>query len=215
MVLSESRFPGETMDYEHDLFISYCRVGETQKWLSSIFVPLLEEQLHLSLGRKPNIYFDDQIRSGGTWPVELGQALGRSRALLALWSRPFLNSDWCAREVATMRAREHALNLRTAQNPSGVISISVIHNGPPPEGLAEIQYFEIAPFYNTRMRPDSALMEAFNDRLREEADDLAAVIENAPPFDPAWPTDTAAEFFEAFRRPGSLSQTTNPRYTEQ
>lgn len=201
------------MDYEHDLFISYSRTGATHTWLKNIFVPVLEERLEFALGRPASIFFDDKVRSGGTWPVEIGQALGASRAMLALWSRPFLNSDWCAREMAIMRAREEAFGMRSPANSDGLIAIWTIHNGPPPGPLALIQNIEIVPYFNTRMRPDSARMEDFYEQICAEETDLAAMIDAAPPFDPNWPSGAAEAFFEEFHRAEHLSQDTNPRYT--
>lgn len=96
-------------DYDHDIFISYSRVGATSVWLERHLVPMLSERLELELGRTPSIFFDKALSAGGTWPVELGRKLARSRILMALWSKPYLTSSWCAREMAVMRAREDKL----------------------------------------------------------------------------------------------------------
>ena len=201
-------------DYEYDIFISYSRVGATSDWLKRHVVPILEELLYLELGRKAKVFHDGALSAGGTWPSELGQVLGRSRVLLALWSKPFLASDWCARELAVMRAREESLNLRSATRPNGTIAISVIHDGDtvPPE-LAMIQKFEIKDFYNTRMHPQSPLLEGLYEALRVKVPDLAAMIEAAPPFQDHWPQEAAEAFFEAFHQHQAARQASPPRFS--
>ena len=177
-------------------------------------VPMLSERLELELGRDASIYFDSALSAGGTWPVQLGQALARSRILLALWSKPYLTSEWCARELAIMRAREDKLNLRSPAKPNGTIFISVIHDGETmPDTLNMIQTSEIKEFYNTRMAPDSRKAEGLMDRLTGIAPDLASMIEAAPPYQVHWEQETADAFFQAFHAKAGASQTTKPRYT--
>ena len=90
------------MDYTHDIFISYRRHNETRDWISEHFVPLLELRVEQELVRKPKIFVDTQLESGGSWPVDLANALGGSRILIALWSGNYLASAWCAHEFAHM-----------------------------------------------------------------------------------------------------------------
>ncbi|MFK7743669.1 MAG: TIR domain-containing protein [Roseobacter sp.] len=202
------------MAYEHDIFISYSRVGATSSWLEKHLVPMLEERLNLELGRRSSIFFDKELSTGGTWPVDLGHHLGRSRILLALWSKPFLHSDWCAREISIMRAREQSLQLRTPENPNGTIAISVIHDGENmPHELGMIQQFEIKDYYNTRMTRESALAEALYERISDEAVSLARMIENVPPFQEEWPLEAADAFFDEFFQSTPMRQTAPPRFS--
>ncbi|MEM7360715.1 MAG: toll/interleukin-1 receptor domain-containing protein [Pseudomonadota bacterium] len=201
-------------DYKNDLFISYNRIGDTAEWLEKHLVPMLKERLDLELGRDSEVFYDGQLASGGTWPAELGIELGRSRVLLALWSKPFLNSKWCAREVAIMRAREDRLHLRSTANPKGTIAISVIHDGETlPHELSMIQKFEIKEFYNTRMVRGGNLAEGLFQRISEEAVNLAAMIENAPPFQQDWLQEAAEAFFETFYQGERVGQTAPPRFS--
>lgn len=112
-----------------------------------------------------------------------------------------------------MWSRERGLNLRSPENRGGLIAISIIHNGPPPQQLNNIQTFEINEFYNTRMVEGGALAEGLNQRLMAEAEDLAAMIEAAPPFRSEWPIEAAEEFFAAHHRREATSQTTKPRFS--
>ena len=157
-------------DYRHDIFISYSRVGATSQWLERHLVPMLSERLELELGRDASIYFDSALSAGGTWPVQLGQALARSRILLALWSKPYLTSEWCARELAIMRAREDKLNLRSPAKPNGTIFISVIHDGETmPDTLNMIQTSEIKEFYNCLLYTSPSPRDATLSRMPSSA----------------------------------------------
>lgn len=201
-------------DYHNDIFISYSRVGATSEWLRRHLVPMLSERLELELGREPSIFFDNALNAGGTWPVELGRELARSRVLLALWSKPYLTSHWCAREMAIMRARENSLNLRSPHNPNGTIFISIIHDGETmPDTLEMIQKSEIKEFYNTRMVTGGQKAEGLMERLTTLAPDLATMIEAAPPYRSQWEHETADAFFQAFHDQIGASQTSTPRYT--
>lgn len=206
---------GESMaDYEHDIFISYSRVGATTDWLERHLVPMLSERLTLDLGRDANIFFDRELEAGDTWPATLGHKLAKSRVLLALWSKPFLQSKWCVREVAIMRARENALNLRSAENSKGIVAISIIHDGETvPPDLDMIQRFEIKSFYNTRMTPESTLCEGLYERIMEEAKHLAKMIEAAPTFQEHWPEETADAFFQTFYQSQHVGQIAPPRFS--
>src|SRR6478609_2128376 len=100
------------MSYQHDIFISYRRNSETYVWIMEHFVPLLQLRVELELGRKPDIFVDNQIDSGTSWPASLGVALGGSRVLIALWSANYLASVWCAAELSHMLGRELEAKLR-------------------------------------------------------------------------------------------------------
>ena len=96
------------LDYTYDVFISYPRRGETSVWVQTHFEPALRHCLALELDRDPKIYFDQKLKPGATWTIELGRKLARSRVLVSLWTRNYLRSEWCALELA------HMLGLWTA-----------------------------------------------------------------------------------------------------
>src|SRR5687767_2921927 len=105
------------MGYTHDIFISYRRNPETVAWIKDHLVPLLEMRLEQELGKIPDIFFDEELEAGGTWPVDLATELSCSKVLLSLWSASYLHSGWCALELAQMYAREQAHNCRSVENP--------------------------------------------------------------------------------------------------
>ena len=102
------------MAYQYDIFLSYRRDPEAREWLVAHFQPLLKHYVEQELGRKVEVFRDDQdIEAGSTWPARLGGALGKSRTLVALWSKLYFHSDWCSRELSVMLARERAEKFRT------------------------------------------------------------------------------------------------------
>src|SRR5262245_14328076 len=94
------------MGYQYDVFISYRRDLLTRKWIDVHFVPLLQHHIALELGQAPFIFIDDQLETGTTWPISLAKAIGSSRTIIPLWTKTYLNSAWCTREIAQMLDRE-------------------------------------------------------------------------------------------------------------
>jgi hypothetical protein len=201
------------MAYQHDIFISYRRNPETYLWIIEHFVPLLQVRVEFEIGRKPDIFVDDQIESGTSWPAALGVALGASRVLIPLWTGNYLSSVWCMEELSHMLAREKAAGLRTAKRPHGVIVPAIIHDGDRfPKDLKHIQHFEIQKTFNLRMARNSARAEELDAMLTAEAPAIAACIENAPPWRKQWPAQATAKFFKRFHQKQAV-QTTVPRFT--
>ena len=116
------------MGYKYDVFISYRRAGSASKWVEEHFVPTLEDCLAMEL-KEPKVYFDGRLETGTTWPIALASALATSRMLIALWSKNYLESDWCSLELAHMLARETNHGFRTENRPGGLIMLCVIHDG--------------------------------------------------------------------------------------
>ncbi|MEM8978620.1 MAG: TIR domain-containing protein [Pseudomonadota bacterium] len=200
-------------DYDLDLFVSYTRIGRTRKWIEDTLVPKLAELLELELAREPRIFVDTQLDDGGTWPVELGQRLGSSRVLLALWSKPYRTRRWTVQEFTTMRAREESEGLRTVAKPHGAIMIAKLHDGETiPSDASIIQTVDLRDYFNPYTTKDSVLNEKLYDRLSEIAPDLAKMIENVPAFKPEWVNETANAFYEEFYTAAN-GQTHPPRFS--
>jgi hypothetical protein len=203
------------MDYQYDIFISYKRHPEFQKWLKLHFEPLLGFHVENELGRPPIIFRDElNTDAGSTWPLNIGQALGNSRVLVALWTKAYFHSEWCSRELATMMARERDEGLRTANDPDGLIVPVVLHDCEqlPPE-LEPIQYVPIRECFNVRMHPESALAELLSKSISERvAPGVARAVERAPAWRRAWPLTTADQFMAAIRKPGAPRQLEVPRF---
>lgn len=205
---------GRDMDYTNDIFISYRRNPETRSWLKKHFKRLLELRVGQALGRSPEIFIDDQLESGVSWPAQLGHELGASRILIGLWAKDYFASTWCTEETALMLGRERECGFRTDENPRGLVIAAVIHDGKDfPESLAEIQKFEIQRQFNVRMARNSRRAEELDAVLSEQAEAVATAIEVAPPWRPQWPV-SAAGVFRRQLRTAPPSQYRVPRYTD-
>ena len=201
-------------DYEYDVFISYRRAGNAQRWVEEHFAPTLHDCLATEMVSTPRVYFDKQLETGTTWPPDLGARLGNSRILLSLWSRNYLSSIWCTMELAHMLAREQQLGFRSVTNPAGLVVIGVINDGEDiPHDLTAIQKFEISAYFNTRMRKDSGDAADLEAALRTQAFQLKKIIDGAPAFQPAWATAAAAQFFQTFKQTAPPSQDVAPSFT--
>jgi TIR domain len=184
------------MAYEHDIFISYRRNDETLAWLENHFAPLLELRVGQELMRSPTIYIDvRKAEAGASWPPQLGIALGRSRILIALWAKDYFASEWCTEEMAQMLAREQESGLRSDTDPRGLVVIAVIHDGDDfPNGLAEIQRFDIKNSFNVRMAQNSLRAEELDATLVQQAPAIVHAINAAPEWRDAWSLKAAKKF---------------------
>jgi hypothetical protein len=203
------------MDYEHDIFISYKRHPETLEWIQQHFLPLLDLRVGLELGKDPQIYVHEitgQIPAGTAWPVELGEKIGMSRILIALWSGTYLNSVWCTQELCLMLAREQEVGCRTPQNKYGLVVPVIVHDGDRiPQELGLVQRLDIKTCYNTRMRRDGPKAEELSDKIEEHAKGLADAIVNAPQWRKNWSQQAAQQLFNTYYA-FEASQRTVPRF---
>jgi hypothetical protein len=200
--------------YIHDIFISYRRDPETLAWINEHFLPLLKLRVGMELGREPNVFIDDQIESGTSWPQALGTALGGSRILMPLWTGNYLSSVWCAEELSHMVIREQKAGLRTPTRPHGVIVPAFIHDGERfPAALGHMQYFEIQKCFNVRMARNSPRAEELDASLGAQAPSIAACIENAPAWRAGWSASGAAQLYKRFHQKVEAEQRTVPRFT--
>ena len=201
------------MAYLNDIFISYRRDPETLYWLNEHFLPLLNLRLGFELSRPPVIYVDTKLESGGSWPIDLGTELGRSRILMVLWSGIYLSSKWCTLEFTQMIARERETKRRTLKNPKGLVIPAMIHDGEKfPPDLKDIQYFEIQKYFNARMGKYSPRAEELDDILAAQAPAIAQAIRSAPPWRATWPQTAAQKMYKLLFQKHKASQKTLPRF---
>ena len=182
--------------YKNDVFISYRR-GKTQtlSWLKSHFVPALEHHLALHLEDDPKIFFDEQIKAGRNWKNVLAQEIACSKVLICLWTKTYLNSDWCRRELAHMLKRQQTIYDSKISDPKGLVVVIIIHDGEnlPPE-LSEIQNFEIKKYFNPHLQLNSTSGEKFYSTLDEKTKDIVDLIEAAPNWNEEWVQHAIEEF---------------------
>jgi hypothetical protein len=115
------------MPYASDIFVSYSRLPKWPDWVRDWFRPLLEYRVGTELGRKVEVFVDQDLEDGSDWPLALAQKLAESRVLLPLFSRLYVNSKWCRAELSHMFARERACGLRSPANATGLIVPATIH----------------------------------------------------------------------------------------
>ena len=122
-------------DYIHDVFLSYRRIPPVGDWVRNHFHPLLSKWLPLSMPYEPKIFIDEEIQKGSKWPFKLRNALKNSRCLVTVWSPDYFRSSWCLAEWHSMMKQEKLLNLKTVENPDGLIYPVVFADGEhfPPE----------------------------------------------------------------------------------
>lgn len=206
----------ESDDYCFDVFISYKSFDSTVTWFEKYLEPMLKHALSLPLDREPQIFFDKKIRAGRDFPLELARALARSRILICLWSAGYLNSEWCAKELALMFEREGQSDSRSHKKPTGLIAVFSIHshgkNVPPL--LDRVQARDLSPYFKPIMAENGRTREELYDAVNEAAESLAEMIRHAPTFQMTWEESAAEEFYKLLFNPESPSQKKSPGFTK-
>lgn len=188
-------------DYKYHIFISYRRSDAAWvRWTRDNFVRALKSLLSPALG-KVEIFVDDTIETGATWPSRLGQALARSRLLVPVLSRNYFQSDWCRLELELMLEREAQCGFRSGGKDAGLILPVVIDDGDSfPAEVQAIQSQNLHEFANPFMLPDSPKQEALADYLRQRfCHDIEQALPAVPQFDPSWLTVAGGRFQSRFQ----------------
>lgn len=193
------------MSYVHDVFISYRRFKRWPTWVKDWFLPPFEHWLGEELGREPNIFLDEHITEGSSWPETLALEISRARVLVGLWSPMYFDSEWCTAELAHMYTREDEAGLRSGEEPGGLIVPASLHDGDSfPKKAQAIKPFELHAWANPFLVQGSPTAEALAEQLREFAGPVAAAVGRAPVHKEAWLELSSDEFLHLFK-------TTEPR----
>jgi hypothetical protein len=181
------------IDYLYDVFISYRRHPEWTPWTREHVRSLLDAYLTQELGRSPSIFIDDRIEPGADWPNRLGNALARSRVLLAVFSRDYFGSDWCLHELDLMHGR-----LTRFEGCRLIIPV-IGHDGDLiPNEIARLQTFDLSPFRNTDLQRKTLRFEQFSDAVGKLAPHVARAIASAPTFESSWVDECRARFDQVY-----------------
>ncbi|MGX1929715.1 TIR domain-containing protein [Flagellimonas sp. 2504JD4-2] len=203
------------MGYEYDIFISYRRQDETKGWIENHFIPLLEIHIFNELGEHPSFFLDTQLEAGVNWPIELGNKLSKSKTIIPLWTRTYLNSQWCSCEIGHMLERESQCGYRTIEKPNGLVFPTIIHDGETmPVQLSTIQKVEIQDCFNVRMAKDSPKAEKLEDRLKPLAISISKAIANVPEWKPDWNIEAVNDFVQQYHLATRAVQETLPKHLE-
>ncbi len=188
------------MDYEWDVFLSYKRHAEWPAWIMKHFLPLVEQWLSEDLGEPARIYWDHRdLEVGSDYPLEMADALARSRVLLPLFSKMYVRSPWCRTELGLMRARETTCGYRTVDNLRVLIVGARLHGEDSDfaDDIRRMQAALLSAYTNPRMAYEKSgdLSDAIKTLLSPP---LAKAVENAPPFDAGWKAMAAEAMDHAF-----------------
>lgn len=170
------------MGYQYDIFVSY-RHGQINDWLKHIFLPTFKNHLEMAIGREPKIYWDDQIRVGDSWKLNLYKSLALSRCLLSFWHPEYFKSEWCIKEFMIMKHRERIEKYRTMSNPNGLILGILVGDGEYlPKFANQIQYLDCRDYYYSGLAfKETRLFVEFEEKIKKQwAPQIGQAIKKAP-----------------------------------
>jgi len=174
--------PALPADYEYDVFISYPRQHLSGRWLHALFLAEFTQRLGDTLPDEPRVFCDkNDIAPGLEWRAELQRALRCSRSMVAIWSPEYFRRAWCCSEWRSFRKRGRGLvvplqwSLKPQLFPADAQSVQMIDFSP--------YAFDGEAFANS----NDGL--ALRKEIRKLAEEVARVLNRAPPFnstDPAF-----------------------------
>jgi TIR domain len=183
------------MAYEYDLFISYRRRGDVQKWVQRHFHPRLIESLTNELAWEPRVWLDVEQEEGVQWQANISRALLRSKYLLAVWTPDYFRSTWCLAEWRSMLAREEVLGMRSVETPRGLVYPIRFSDGKHFHVTAKAT--ECKKDFSTMNYPyeswtESSSYLAFHDLVRDVASELSDWLadDRVPTWSDDWPLRT-------------------------
>ena len=203
------------MAYQHDIFISYRRLGETRTWIESIYLPLFVNHLSQELGRNPDIFLDSMIDDGDSWPNALGNALSSSKVIIILWTKKYLESKWCSCEIGHMLEREMKCGYRTGINQTGLIFPTIIHDGETmPINLSTIQAkIEMQQYFKLTLNKDGQRYTEFEDKIKSQVETIASAIDHAPVWQQDWQIEAVNSFVQQLYIKEATTQNQPPKFS--
>lgn len=205
------------MEYQYDVFVSYKRYGEWTNWVQE-FSKVLRDHLGMELGRKAEIWTDQQLEAGTDWPKDLALKLATSRVVVPLFSKMYFGSTWCLKELYAAKFKENQLGLRSPLCPQGIIVPAQIHDGERrdlPDYLhdcCDIHATDLREFALTCLTRSSSKFERFEEKVKawveQSIKPAIARTRNQQPND-AWVTIISDQTFEC-PRPADFDNTDLP-----
>ncbi|MFF9602505.1 TIR domain-containing protein [Streptomyces sp. NPDC014684] len=182
------------MDYEWDVFISYCHSGHVKGWVINHFRHELKLSLEDELPRDPRIFIDLEIQVGSQWPDRLADALSKSRCLVPIWSPPYFRSEWCMAEWVSMRKREELMRSASNQPPILIYPIIFSDGDHFPEEAKNTQHFRnLSEYgYDGEQFRDTPDYLAFQKEMRGVAKTIAEGLQHSPEWQEGWPIERPA-----------------------
>lgn len=178
-----------TRVYEYDVFISYQRRGrDIPAWVRTHFHPRLLESLDNNLDRDARIFFDEQVPGGAIWPKELSSALQRTRILVPVCSPKYFVDEWCLAEWYSMADREELVGQDSRRLIYPVIFCDS-ENFPDYARQRQMRSLRRWNLPYPQFQDTAAYLD-FHREIELIAEDLALLIDQAPEWQPGWPTVT-------------------------
>jgi hypothetical protein len=194
------------MSYTYDVFISYKRHREWTLWTRDHLQSLLEAYLSDDLGRSPSIFVDEQIEPGADWPQRLGEALGRTRVMVPVFSRNYFASAWCQHELDLMHSRQSKFS------GSKLIVPIIGHDGELiPKEIGRKQSYDLSEFRIVDIQRGTIRYQQFSEAVKQLAPHIAAAIASAPIFNDSWLAECIDRFDKIYE--AHTSHSTAPATT--
>jgi hypothetical protein len=173
-------------DYEYDVFLSYKRNQLTAPWIEGFKARLTYWLTQELGGREAKVFFDiESIEVGDPWPDKLREALKVSRCLVGMWSPDYFRSRWCVSEWRSFLEREKQAGVPGAR----LVAPIKCHDGEHfPSEAQNIQQFDPSQYWRTVPKNfwDTEPAMKAEDLVKQFAKRLAAIVQQAPLFNPAW-----------------------------
>ena len=96
--------------YDHQVFVSFRRVGDWSSWVTRLFAPKVRTYLAANLPGEISVYVDEQIPTGAGWQVAIDQAIDGSCLMVPV----FMNNY---EPQLSLRTRAHAPSRAAARIP--------------------------------------------------------------------------------------------------
>lgn len=175
--------------YKYDVFISYCRYGNVQKWLLNHFYSKLVTCLIDEGGAKPKVYVDREMRYGVHWPSDLQEALLHSKIMVQLLAPAYFESQWCLAEWRSMMARQRVLGLAGPGAPQGLIcSVLYADSDTFPDEAKQTKWWNFKDYaYPDLSYQETREFNYFHGEVAKLARDLVQLLRQVPEWQPGWP----------------------------
>lgn len=191
------------MGYTHDVFISYKRGTINEEWLDKTFLKLFAGYLNSFTVETVDVFLDRKgITPGTAWPDALRHSLAQSKCMVAIVTPEYFlkRSEWCVREFIAMKHRQEVLQLHNGVMPPCLVWPVMLQCIPPgrrPQLIHDIELKDYSDFqYFEGAFPQDPDYIKFKRTLNTDCQVIADIINNAPPWQPAWESQAWLDIIE-------------------
>jgi len=175
------------------VYISYRREGlDVPAWVRTHFYPRLSELLDNNVDYEVKVFLDEKVTVGGRWPLELRNALQRTRILVPVCSPKYFSDEWCLAEWHSMARREEIVGTACPERPPSLIYPVIFSDS---RNFPSFAHERRMRSFTTWNQPypqyqDSLEYLEFHREMARMVEELVDVIEQAPRWQPDWPVET-------------------------